>query len=121
MHRTEVRKEIVERVLARRGTYHIFESFDPSRTAHLVIDMQNTFVAPGSPAEVPVARGIVGPLNALNAALRDLGVRIFWVTHANSNHAGDSDWPTFFDYFVAEDVRARTIQSLDPNGDGQQI
>ena len=37
------------------------------------------------------------------------------------NHDGDSDWPTFFDYFVAQDVRARTIQSVDPAGDGQKI
>lgn len=121
MHRSEVRQEIVDRVIARRGTYHIYDSLDPSRTAHLIIDMQNTFVAPGSPAEVPVARDIVGPLNAVNAALRALGVRIFWVTHANTHDGRGSDWRTFFDYFVAEDVRARTIQSLDPRGEGQRI
>ncbi len=121
MHQLEIRQVVVDRVLARRGTYHLFDSLDPAKTAHLIIDMQYTFVAPDSPAEVPVARDIVAPINKFNQGLRALGVRIFWVTHANTNDRGGSDWPNFFDYFVAENVRARTIQSLDPGGEGQQI
>ncbi len=65
MHDVEVRQEIVDRVLARRGRYHMFDRLEPSRTAHLIIDMQNTFVQEGAPAEVPVARGIVGNINDL--------------------------------------------------------
>jgi len=68
MHKAEIRREIVERVLARRGRLHLFESLDPKRTALLVIDMQNAFVAPGAPMEVPAARAIVGPINRLAAA-----------------------------------------------------
>jgi ureidoacrylate peracid hydrolase len=47
-HRTEIRQEIVERVLARRGRLHLFETFAPAETALIVIDMQNTFVAHGA-------------------------------------------------------------------------
>ena len=45
MHEIEVRQEIVDRVLARRGRYHIFDTLDPAETAFVVIDMQGTFVA----------------------------------------------------------------------------
>ena len=55
MHKVEIRPAIVERVLARRGRLHLYDSLDPKRTALLVIDMQNAFVAPGAPIEVPAA------------------------------------------------------------------
>ena len=70
MHSVSVRKEIAERVLQRRGRYHLFDRLDPARTALVVIDMQGTFCAPGSPAEVPVSRDIVEPINGLTAELR---------------------------------------------------
>ena len=56
MHEVALRPEIIERVLARRGRLHLFERLEPKRTALLVIDMQNAFVAPGAPVEVPAAR-----------------------------------------------------------------
>jgi ureidoacrylate peracid hydrolase len=120
-HRTEIRQEIVERVLARRGRLHLFETFAPAETALIVIDMQNTFVAHGAAAEVPAARNIVPALNQLTAALRARGVAIIWITHANQRGDGGSDWPSFFDHFVAADVRDRTIASLAPDGAGQRL
>ena len=120
-HSTAIRKEIVDRVLARRGRFHLFDTFDPRRTALVVIDMQGTFVAPGAPAEVPAARRIVGPINALTAALRPLGVSVIWVTHANSRRGDGSDWPGFFDRFVAADMRERTLAALAPDAPATQI
>lgn len=114
MHSVTVRKEIVERVLARRGRYHLFDSLDPARTALAVIDMQGTFCAPGGPAEVATARGIVAPINRLSAGLRKLGVPIIWVLHANMQVGGRSDWELFFDHIVADNVRDRTLESLSP-------
>lgn len=120
-HSTAIRKEIVDRVLARRGRFHLFDTFDPRRTALVVIDMQGTFVAPGAPAEVPAARRIVGPINALTAALRPLGVSVIWVTHANSRRGDGSDWPGFFDRFVAAEMRERTLAALAPDAPATQI
>src|SRR5215204_1353534 len=105
MHSVTVRKEIVDRVLKRRGRYHLIDRLDPARTALVVIDMQTTFCAPGSPAEVPRSRDIVDPINALTAQLRSLGVAVFWVLHANSWVGGKSDWELFFNTIVADDVR----------------
>lgn len=120
-HATVIRQEIVDRVLKRRGRLHVFEALDPRETAAVIIDMQNTFVAPGAPAEVPMARDIVGPINRLTRALRPLGARVIWVTHANAPRGSGSDWDTFFDHFVAADIRARTLESLRPDGDGQKL
>ena len=112
VHPVTIRKEIADRVLARRGRYHLFDRLDPARTALVAIDMQNTFCAPGAPAEVPAARGIVDPINALTASLRALGVPVIWVLHANERVGGRSDWELFFDTIVADEVREKTMESL---------
>ena len=109
MHNTEIRQEIMDRVLARRRRYHLFDTLDPKRTALVVIDMQSAFVEPGSPAEVPASRGIVANINRLAAEARKLGVTVIWVTHANIQSRAGSDWEMFFENFVAADVRQRTI------------
>jgi ureidoacrylate peracid hydrolase len=114
MHQVTVRKEIVDRVLQRRGRYHLFDYLDPARTALVVIDMQGTFCAPGGPAEVASARGIVAPINGLTEELRKLGVPIIWVLHANMQVGGRSDWELFFDHIVADTVKAQTLESLSP-------
>jgi ureidoacrylate peracid hydrolase len=112
MHSVTVRKEIVDRVLQRRGRYHLFDRLDPARTALVVIDMQSTFCAPGGPAEVPASRGVIGSINALTPELRSLGVPVFWVLHANNRIGGKSDWELFFNTIVADEVRERTLESL---------
>jgi ureidoacrylate peracid hydrolase len=114
MHPVAIRQEIIDRVVARRGRYHLFNHLDPRRTALVVIDMQDTFCRPGAPAEVPTARGIVGNINRLSAALRALDVPVIWVLHANTHRDGRSDWEVFFNYIVADEVRERTIESLSP-------
>jgi ureidoacrylate peracid hydrolase len=108
---SEIRPEIVERVMARRGRLHLFERLDPARTALLVIDMQNAFVAPGAPIEVPAARGIVAPINRLAAALRERGVPVIWVMHENQK--GGRDWAGFFDAFVAPGKRDQAAAALE--------
>ena len=121
MHNVEISSKIVDRVLARRGRYHIFDRLDPSETALIVVDMQATFVEPGAPAEVPMSRGIIDSINSLADELRTLGATIIWITHANSNNSRASDWDLFFNHFVADDVRQKTIASLAPGAAGQQV
>jgi ureidoacrylate peracid hydrolase len=121
MHKVEIRKEIVERVLARRRRYHLFDRLDPRKTALVIVDMQSAFVEPGSPAEVPASRGIVGAINRMADELRRLGGTVIWVTHANIHTGARSDWAMFFEHFVAADVRQRTIESLAPTAPGQKV
>lgn len=48
-------------------------NLDLSRTAHLVVDLQNGFMEPGAPVEVPAAREIVGRVNRISRAMREHG------------------------------------------------
>jgi ureidoacrylate peracid hydrolase len=119
MHRVEIRREIVERVLARRGRLHLYDALELKRTALLVVDMQNAFVAPGAPIEVPAARAIVAPINRLTAALRKRGVPVIWVLH--ENQAGGRDWAGFFDAFVAPGRRAAAAAALARGAELQKL
>ena len=114
MHNIEIRQEIIDRVMARRGRINLFETLDPARTAFIIIDMQNTFCAEGAPAEVPTSRGIVPAINKLNPQLRTLGIPVVWVLHANTQHKGQSDWDLFYNHIGAGEARARTLESNAP-------
>ena len=121
VHQVTVRQEIIDRVLARRGRHHLYESLDPTETAFVVIDMQNMFCEPGAPAEVPASRSICEPINRLCAELREMGGLVIWITSATMSANGKSDWEHFIRNFVAEEVQERTIEALKPGGHGEQI
>ncbi|WP_233575045.1 isochorismatase family protein [Pusillimonas sp. NJUB218] len=114
MHQINIRPEIIERVMKRRGRIHMHPSIDPAKTALVVIDMQNTFCAEGSPAEVAASRGIVPNLNTLTPKLRELGVPVIWVLHANESYGEYSDWDMFYNHIVAGDIRERTLLANAP-------
>jgi ureidoacrylate peracid hydrolase len=114
MHPVSIRPEIIDRVLARRGRKQWFDRLDPARSALLVIDMQTAFCAPGAPAEVPLSREIVPPINRLTRELRRIGCPVVWVVHANSSRGGRSDWEMFFNHVVGDDVREHTLRALAP-------
>jgi len=121
MHKIGIRQEILDRVLARRGRVHVFDAIEPMSTALVVIDMQPTFCAKGAPAEVPLSRAIVPNINRLANAVRSAGGHVIWINHANTNSAAHSDWAMFYNTFVADDVRAATIESMTPGSPGQEI
>jgi ureidoacrylate peracid hydrolase len=121
MHESGVRQHIVDRVLARRGRYHLFDSLDPARSAFVVIDMINMFVEPGAPAEVPASRGVVGNINRFATALRGLGGRVVWVTSPLMSDGTDSEWNLLFELIVADEMRERTMQASLPGSPGQQL
>ena len=79
MHDVEIPQELLDRVIRRRGTLHIFEKFEPAATALIVVDMQNAFVAPGGLAEVPKARDITPNINRIASALRGAGGLVVWI------------------------------------------
>ena len=119
MASAEIRPEIVERVLARRGRLHLFDRLDPKRSALVVIDMQNAFVAPGAPMEVPAARAIVAPINRLAAELRKRGATVIWISHENRKDG--RDWAGFFDAFIAPGRRADASAALAAGSELQKL
>src|SRR3954470_24300009 len=73
MHKIAIPQSAIDRVLKRREQLHVFNDIDPKRTAHIVVDLQNGFMAPGQPAEIAAARDIVPNVNRISAALRKEG------------------------------------------------
>ncbi len=98
MHQVEIPEYVIDRIMAKRGKREVFDHFDPEKTALLVIDMQNFYVA-----EVDTAKGIVPNINKLADAVRQVGAKVYWVvmTVADSLEA-PSKWSLYHDYFFTE-------------------
>src|SRR4051794_7533822 len=73
MHKIQISPEIIERSRMHRGRKRVLETIDPARTAHLIVDMQVGFLAPGAAVEIPLARDIVDNVNRISVALRKAG------------------------------------------------
>jgi ureidoacrylate peracid hydrolase len=72
--------DVIERVVARRGSAHPFADLVPRRTALVVIDLQNAFMDEEvGHIVIPAAREIVPNVNRLAAAVRASGGGVFWV------------------------------------------
>ena len=118
MHPSDLPHEIAERVRARRGRLHPFERLSASRTALVVIDMQNAFCAPGRAIEVPVARSIVHNINRLARAVRVCGGSVVWVQMTIKDAA---DWPVFLSALVDPENSARILAELRPGSEGHKL
>jgi ureidoacrylate peracid hydrolase len=79
MHRIEIPDYVIAGVMARRGRVHLYDRLEAARTALLVVDLQNAFMLPGMPAEVPAAREIVPNVNRLARATRAAGGTVVWI------------------------------------------
>jgi len=76
---------------SRDGRLNAYETLDASKTALVVVDMQNYFVADGMPSCAPQARTIVPNINRLAQATRTAGGTVIWIqTEALS--ADPQDW-----------------------------
>lgn len=99
MHDVEIPDYVIERIMIKRGKRIVFDYFDPEKTALLVIDMQNFYVA-----EVETAQGIVPNINRLAEAVRDAGGMVFWVVMTVADALGaPSKWPLYHDYFFTKE------------------
>jgi hypothetical protein len=75
MHLYVTPPSVEERVLRRQGRPFCHETIVAERTALVVVDMQNYFVAEGFAAEVPTARKIVPNINAWQSNCARLAAR----------------------------------------------
>ena len=119
MHKIQIPQALVNRVVARTGGRHIFESLQPLETALLVIDMQNYFVMEGQPGECPYARNIVPNINRIAATLRDAGGLVVWVKMLATQESLVS-WSVFHDRLLP-DKRERRIEELSEHGLGFKL
>lgn len=104
MHRIEVEPGLAARLKQERGgKLHLHERLDAAHTAHVVIDLQNGFMEPGSPVEVPTAREIVSNVNAISDAVRRAGGTNIFVRFTTPPL---ETWSSFYSRFPAEHRQA---------------
>ncbi len=65
------------------------ETIDPRKTAMIVVDMQNDFVAAGAPMETPAARAMVPNLARALKFCRDSGIRVVYTAHVHRRDGCD--------------------------------
>ena len=94
MHQFELSSESKAKLVSRLGRPFMIEAIDPARTALIVVDMQNYFVAPGYPFETPVAREIVPHVNRLADGLRSAGGSVVWIENVAPDSSA-ADWPSY--------------------------
>lgn len=114
MHKLDLFPDVVARVHKRVGRAHPFDHLDASRTALVVIDMQNYFVAPESPACVPMARSIVPAINRLAADLRGRGGHVIWVRGTAQDAA--QSWSVFTQQLMPPASGERRARLMDGEG-----
>ena len=102
MHKLTVNPDVVSRVTERRGGLRVFDSIDCKRTAHIIVDLQNGFMAPGQVAEIDTARDIVPNVNRISPALRQAGGLVVYIQNTFDEVAVRT-WSTFFDHFCSPD------------------
>lgn len=119
MHKVQIPQETLDFVLQRQGRLHAYESFDPARTALLVVDMQNYFMQDGQPGCAPAARDIVPNVNRLADALRNRGGLVVWIQNAAPEESRRS-WANLHAMYSRE-RRERRIAGLSCGAEGYAL
>src|ERR1700675_32289 len=111
---------IIERVIARRGTEHVFADLNPARTALVRGDLQHAFMdADVGHAVCPDAREIVPAVIRLAAATRDAGGGVFWIKNT-FDETCLTEWSVMQDISTPEG-RARRAAAMSENTKGHEL
>ena len=107
-------------MLERRGRLNPFDGLDPARTALIVVDLQNGFMAPGQPAEIAPAREIVPNVNRLAAATRAAGGTVVWIQNTITPES-EKSWSIYLGNFANEDWGLRMRRAFTPGDFGHAL
>ncbi len=119
MHRYVVSDAVKERLRRRQGKLLSHDKIDAARTALVVVDMQNHFVAEGFPAEVPLSREIVPTINRLARAMRAAGGQVVWVQTTATGAL--ERWGNRHKYLLTPERAAERLASLDEGAEGFKL
>ncbi len=119
MKKFEVPQDLARRIAERRGRLHTHESMDPARTAFVVVDMQNYFMAEGELAYCPGADEIVPAVNRLAQTVRETGGLVVWIVMEASEESKEN-WKNFHETYLPE-LREIRFQSLGTGGEGYKL
>jgi len=120
MHKLAIPQYMIDRVIQLRGKEHCFEEFDPTRTALLVVDMQNAFMMPGvAHALCEPAQEIVPNVNRLARAVRAAGGRVVWIRGVFAPETLES-WSVAYE-MAGPGGTERRIKSLTRDSKGYEL
>ena len=119
MHKYVVPEAIRARVVRLQGKPFALERVDAARTALVVIDMQNYYMAEGFPNESPVARAVVPNVNRLATAFRSAGGRVVWVQTDSAEAL--AKWGNHHRYKLTPQNAQRRIEKLSAADEGFKL
>jgi ureidoacrylate peracid hydrolase len=119
MHRYVVSDAVKARLLERQGKLASRDTIEAARAALVVVDMQNHFVAPGFPAEVPLSREIVPNINRLARAMRAAGGTVVWIQTTAAG--GLEEWSNYHRHMLTPERRQKRLASLDEAAEGFKL
>lgn len=99
----------------RREGLSVYGPVDPKRTALLVMNMQNAWLARGAPFE-PFGEAstltILATVNRLAKTIRDGGGQVVWFRTTTGAPGAADYWATYFDNFVGPSKRDTAVAAL---------
>ena len=120
MHKVSIPQSVIDRVVARHGREHVHDDLVPSRTALIVVDMQNAFMLPAV-AHSPclTAQEIVPNINRLAEAVRATGGAVVWI---KTTYADESlqTWSTLYGMLGPERT-AKRAKALTAGSKGHEL
>jgi ureidoacrylate peracid hydrolase len=119
MHPYVIPQSVKDRVIKRQGTLLSHDTIEAVRTALVVVDMQNYFVAEGFAAEVPAARAIVPNINRIAEALRAAGGTVVWIQTSASGAL--EHWGNHHKYMLTPERVQKRLAQLDEAHDGFKL
>jgi ureidoacrylate peracid hydrolase len=119
MHKVRIPQDILDRITVRRGRLHPFEQIDGTKTALVVIDLQNAFMLPGMPTEVKTARDIVPNVNRLAKAVRAAHGKVVWVKMTLDGQR--EPWSVCYEYFGSPSHSASEHRVLSRGDHGHDL
>ncbi len=119
MHKYTVPESIRARVIRLQGKPFALDSIEAVRTALVVVDMQNYYVAEGFPNESPAARAIVPSINRMAAGLRAAGGRVVWVQTDSAEAL--AKWGNHHKYKLTPERVAARLKNLSATDEGFKL
>jgi ureidoacrylate peracid hydrolase len=97
MHNFTMPQWAIDRVVERRNKLHVYDDLVPSRTALIVVDLQNGFMVPEhTPKPIATSIGTVPNVNRLAQTLRETGGKVVWI----KNTIDESNLETWSNWFA---------------------
>lgn len=107
------------RILRRRPALFAHQHIAAKKSALVVVDMQNYFVAPGHPNEIPAAREIVGNINRMAAEMRAAGGTVVWVQTSSARAL--ERWSNHHRHDLSEAAVQRRLAGLAEEAEGYKL